>query len=474
MEFAILILERNERDRALLLSLLKQLSTPIRQVTLDEIESGSTQLDIAIAGMSGTDADERTTVLRDLDRVKSLCPQAQTILCVPQSADELDTLSIDLHARSFLLKPVDRDNFLTLLEHTLTVIRKRKIRALHAQGVGATTRIAEIIGRSERMRTVLGLLDRISKGRDTSVMLQGESGTGKSLFAQAIHEMSDRASGPFMEINCATLPPNLLESELFGYEPGAFTDAKKEKLGLIELADGGTLFLDEISEVDIQTQAKLLKFLDAKKFRRLGGNRDISVDVRVVAASNRDLKAAVASRAFREDLYYRLNVVEITIPPLRERSEDILDISAYYLGEFRRRFNKPNVVFADDALELLCAYHWPGNVRELINIIERAVLLAHDSTIRASDLPLAGTIDPPTAAITAADGAIRVELPPGGVSLDIVEKRVIEEALKQTGGNVVKASRILGLQRGALRYKLMKHKIDARTFARAAKDPVHA
>jgi two-component system response regulator AtoC len=465
LEFAILVMENTQRDLAVVNSYLEKLTAPVRHVSVSDIESGADHADLVIVGITAADESAAAAATRDVARVKALCPQAQIILCAPPG-EELDKLSIEMQARSFLLKPLDIANFTTLLEKTLAIIRKRKVQELYSKESKKTSRITEIIGRSHTIQRILSLLEKVSKSRDTSVLFLGESGTGKSLFAQAIHEMSDRRSGPFMEINCATLPPNLLESELFGYEPGAFTDAKKEKLGLIEIADGGTLFLDEISEVDIQIQAKLLKFLDAKRFRRLGGGMDISVDVRIVVATNRDLKTAVAERLFREDLYYRLNVVEITIPPLRERSEDIMHIAAYYLSEFKQKFNKPQVKFSEDALRLLAGYRWPGNVRELINMIERAVLLARDNDIRADDLPITRERRRDTAPVFDLDESIRITLPPGGIPLETMEKRLIEETLKHTRGNVLKASRLLKLQRGALRYKLAKYGIDPHSFVK--------
>jgi transcriptional regulator with PAS, ATPase and Fis domain len=296
------------------------------------------------------------------------------------------------------------------------------------------------------------------------VLLLCESGVGKSLFAQTIHEKSDQSRGPFMEINCATLPVQLLESELFGYEPGAFTDARSQKLGLIELADGGTLFLDEITEVDLSTQAKLLKVLDTKRFRRLGGDVEISVDVRVVAATNRDLKQVVRRGEFREDLYYRLNVVEINVPSLRDRREDIDMIVAYYFDFFRRKFNKPDLELESDAWALIREYPWPGNVRELINVLERAVLLSAGPSIGRDDLPIEKAAGPGEARVAANDVSVELELPDGGVSLDRVEKALIEATLERTRGNVSKAAVMLGLSRGALRNKLARHDIDPRTF----------
>jgi transcriptional regulator with PAS, ATPase and Fis domain len=310
----------------------------------------------------------------------------------------------------------------------------------------------------------MALLEKVAQSSNTSVLLLGESGVGKSLFARTIHDKSDQSRGPYIEINCATLPTALLESELFGYEPGAFTDARTRKLGLIELADGGTLFLDEITEVDLSTQAKLLKVLDAKRFRRLGGDSEISVDVRVVAATNRDLQQCVRDGEFREDLYYRLNVVEIHIPPLRERREDADLIAAHYFDFFRRKFNKPTLELSDDAWSLIRQYGWPGNVRELINALERAVLLSNGPEVTRSELPVEPKSVPRTVAIAADNAVIAIELPDDGVSLDRVESALIVETLKRTRGNVSRAAEMLRISRGALRNKLSRHKIDPHAY----------
>jgi transcriptional regulator with PAS, ATPase and Fis domain len=299
------------------------------------------------------------------------------------------------------------------------------------------------------------------------VLLLGESGVGKSLFAHTIHERSNAATGPFIEINCAAIPDNLLESELFGYEPGAFTDARTQKIGLIELADGGTLFLDEITEIDPVTQAKLLKFLDTKRFRRLGGDRELSVETRVIAASNREIKDEVRDGRFREDFYYRLNVVEIRIPALRERREDVETIANHYLDAYRKKFGKPELTVSPAARAIIREYPWPGNVRELVNVLERAVLLCKDPVIEPHHLPIEMPAGNRRAAIVRRpDGNIEMELPTGMVTLDEVERALIEATLRRTRGNVSRAAELMGTSRGALRNKLTRYKIDARSFHR--------
>ena len=236
-------------------------------------------------------------------------------MCAPRETEELDSKILELGARAFVLKPIDESTFVSLLEETLSQIALRKQREAHARSAKKSSATSDIVGQSEAIKSVMALLERVAESSNTSVLLLGESGVGKSLFAHTIHDKSDQSRGPFIEINCATLPSNLLESELFGYEPGAFTDARSRKLGLIELADGGTLFLDEITEIDLTIQAKLLKVLDTKRFRRLGGDAEISVDIRVVAATNSDLKDTVSKGEFREDLYYRLKRRRNPDPP---------------------------------------------------------------------------------------------------------------------------------------------------------------
>jgi DNA-binding NtrC family response regulator len=458
MEFAIHIIETSDYEAQNVRDLSRKLAFPVRIVELSEIDAGTPHVDVVILGLA-KDPDIAGARAK-LSRIRSLCPAAQVVLCTPSETQSLDATIMSLGVRSFLLKPLEEKTFLALLNKMLSQVHKRKQREKYVKSAEKTSRIGEIIGKSAVMKDVLALVERVAKSPSTSVLLLGESGTGKSLFAQTIHDTSERASGPFIEINCAAMPMNLLESELFGYEPGAFTDAKTQKIGLIELADHGTLLLDEITETDTQTQAKLLKFLDSKKLRRLGGDEEIVVDVRVVAATNRDIRDEVRERRFREDLFYRLNVVEIRVPALRERRDDIDMIATYYLGFYKKKFKKPYLHFAPEVEKLLREYPWPGNVRELVNVIERAVLLCQDAVIRKVDLPIEKKPDPHVISFSRGYDDLVVTIPPEGVSLDVIEKKVIEATLVQTKGNVLKASKLLGMSRGALRYKLAKHKID--------------
>ncbi|MEE9270514.1 MAG: sigma-54 dependent transcriptional regulator [Candidatus Krumholzibacteria bacterium] len=467
MEFAIYVIEQNDLDRQHIERFIKKLSHPVRVMDQGELDTGRSRIDIVVVGLSDGDMD-MTDIQARLARIRSLSPRAQVILCTPQDTQALGTDILNLEARAYLLKPVEESAFLTLLNKVLSQMQRRKRRDEYLRGSQKSSRVSDVIGRSNAIKDVMSLIERVATSVSTSVLLLGETGTGKSLFAETIHQQSDRSDGPFIEINCAALPPNLLESELFGYEPGAFTDAKERKIGLIELADRGTLFLDEITEIDTQTQAKLLKFLDTKTLRRLGGAQPIEVDVRVVAATNRDIREEVTERRFREDLYYRLNVVEIAIPPLRERKEDIDMIATYYLGHYKKQFRKPYLHFSPDAQSLLREYRWPGNVRELINVIERAVLLSRDAVIKKDILPIRKRPDPHLISFSKDYDDFVVKMPAEGISLDKIEKKVIEATLVQTGGNVLRASQLLGMSRGALRYKLAKHNIRPQDLVRQA------
>src|SRR5262249_29075111 len=271
------------------------------------------------------------------------------------------------------------------------------------------------------------------------------------LTAKTIRYNSNRAAKPFMNITCSALPDTLLESELFGHERGAFTDARQQKIGLLESADGGTVFLDEIGEMVAALQAKLLRFLEEKAFKRVGGNADVRVDVRVIAATNRDLQDAVNQGRFREDLYYRLNVMQIVLPPLRERSSDVPRLVAYYVDIFNREFRKQVRGATPEAMELLKTYPWPGNVRELRNAVERAMLLTEGEWLTDDALPLSGA---------RASTARTMELPEEGVNLETLERELVIQALKRTGGNQTKAATLLGLNRDQIRYRIEKFGLD--------------
>jgi DNA-binding NtrC family response regulator len=319
----------------------------------------------------------------------------------------------------------------------------------------------QIIGESPAVRRMLVLARKVAESEVSSVLLQGDSGTGKDLVAKAVHYGSRRSEAPFVAINCAAIPATLIESELFGYEKGAFTDAKARKEGLFEQAEGGTLFLDEIGELELGLQAKLLRVLEEGTFRRVGGLKDIPLDVRVIAASNRDLKAEGAQGRFREDLYYRLSVIQIDLPPLRERGDDMLLLAEHYLrtlgGALRRGARK----LSPEVVEALRRYPWPGNVRELRNVIERVLILEEGDTVTKEYLPsnvASGPSKeaPANGAAAPSDVDALFRLPPSGVSVEEVELSLVRQAMTQAGGVQKKAARLLGLSRDQFRYRLKK------------------
>jgi two-component system response regulator AtoC len=360
--------------------------------------------------------------------------------------------AVKLGAYHFLEKPPKLEDIVVTLQKGLeTRVLRRTVSGLRRQA-GWQFAGVEIVGRSAAMQRVVELVGRVAASEGTTVLVRGESGVGKEVVAQAIHARSARGAFPFLEINCTALPETLLESELFGHERGAFTDAKERKLGLLELADRGTVLLDEIGDLPPGAQAKLLRFLETRTFKRVGGVRDVSVDVRVVASTNRDLEAAVRDGSFRRDLYFRLNVVPILIPPLRERPEDVAPLARYFLDRMTSTMRRAPRTIQKEALAMLERYAWPGNVRELKNVIERAVILEERGEIRPDDLP--DEIKPGGRALDLEPG---FRLPAGGIDLESLERDLIRQALEQTRGNKTRAAALLGLSRDTLRYRLEKY-----------------
>jgi len=317
-----------------------------------------------------------------------------------------------------------------------------------------THSIDSIIGESKEIKDVLDMIQKIVQSDATTVLIEGESGTGKDLVARAIHYASRRSARPFMDINCTALPDTLVESELFGYEKGAFTDAKAKKIGLFELADGGSVLLDEIGDMLLTTQTKLLKFIENKRFKRVGGASDIEVDVRIIAATNKNLKEEIKNGRFREDLYYRLRVIPIFIPPLRARKGDILILAKYFIDKFNQEFRKDVKGLSSKAEQAILSYHWPGNVRELKNVIERAIILESKDEILIEHLPIEVVEGVPVKGEEQQQSSF--VLPEGGVPLEEVEKNLLIQALKKAGGNQSRAAKLLSLSRYALRYRLKK------------------
>ncbi len=351
-----------------------------------------------------------------------------------------------LGAYTYVNKPFNLDDVAVTVEKALETSRlRREVRTLRSSQ-GREYGFDAIIGGSPAMLAVKSILARVADSPASTVLLTGETGTGKDLAAKAVHYNSDRATKPFVNITCSALPEQLLESELFGHERGAFTDARQLKRGLFETADGGTVFLDEIGEMTAGLQSKLLRFLEDKTFKRVGGLSDIRVDVRVIAATNRNLEREVEAGTFREDLFYRLQVMPIVLPPLRERRGDIPLLANYYIDRYNREFRKRVRGLTSDAMAMLEQHRWPGNIRELRNVIERAMLLLDQEWIGPDDL----------AALVRSGAAARFRLPVDGVNLEEVERQLLVQALERAGGNQTHAGQLLGINRDQVRYRIEK------------------
>ena len=387
-----------------------------------------------------------------LRQMKAADPDVPVILLTAFSSVETAVEAMKQGAYHYANKPFNLDELALVVQKALETTRlRREVKQLRASR-SEPYAVSRIVGDSQAMRNLKVLLQRVAASPASTVLLRGESGTGKDLAAKTIHFNSDRSARPFMNITCSALPDALLESELFGHERGAFTDARQQKIGLLESADGGTVFLDEIGEMVPALQAKLLRFLEEKAFKRVGGSADVRVDVRVIAATNRDLEEAVKRGSFREDLYYRLNVMQIVLPSLRERMGDVPLLVDYYIDVFNREFRKSIRGASPDAMELLKSYRWPGNVRELRNAIERAMLLADGPWLTPDLLPVA--------AASRGSAVGTMELPMEGVNLETLERELVVQALKRTGGNQTKAATLLGLNRDQIRYRIEKFALD--------------
>jgi DNA-binding NtrC family response regulator len=350
-------------------------------------------------------------------------------------------------ASDYVLKPFALSEMLMVIHKELDVSKLREENRSLREALGRRYAHPNIVAQSAKMQEALALVERVAQTNST-VLIGGETGVGKDLIARAIHEKSRRASFPFIKINSTAIPETLIESELFGYEKGAFTGATSSKPGKFELADKGTLFLDEIGDIPLVTQVKLLRVLQGHEFERLGGTRTLRVDVRLIAATNKDLRAALEAGTFREDLYYRLNVVPIDVAPLRERREDIPELVRLFIERFSSDSGKPVTGISPDALRVLANYHWPGNVRELQNIMERACTLAEGPVLEVKDIRLDADRAKPA---PTGNGFL-----PEGFTLEQWEDEMIREALQRSHGNKSQAARLLGLSRNALRYRLSK------------------
>jgi len=400
-------------------------------------------LDIQLPGMDG---------LSVLERIKETDNDIIVIMVTALGILETAVKAMRLGAFDYINKPFNLDELSIIVKKALETRQLRKevaqLRSAHATKYG----IENIICASRHMSQVLDMVRKVAKSDASTVLIQGESGTGKELIARAIHMESAGRDQPFMAINCAALPETLLESELMGHEKGAFTDAKTQKRGLFEMSDGGTIFLDEIGDMDLGMQAKLLRVLEERTFRRVGGTKEIPVDVRIVSATNQELLKKIEEKAFRNDLYYRLQVIPIFLPPLRERREDIMPLVEFFIRHYNREFVKNVTGVSKMAQKFLEEYDWPGNVRELRNIIERAIILENENTLMLEHLPrelVSKTGD-------VSSGTMNLRIPPEGIDIEDVERELIRQSLEISDGNQSKAAKKLNLGIDAFRYRMKK------------------
>jgi two-component system, NtrC family, response regulator HydG len=415
------------------------------RAALERVQAGGVDLivtDLRMPGLTG---------LELLRAAKAIMPDVDVILLTAFGTVEEAVKAMKDGAYDFLTKPFRREQLIKLVDKALErrdLIEQNKALKKQLEDIRAK---GQMIGASPAFRRMLTLVEQIADSSAT-ILIQGESGAGKELVARTIHERSGRRAGPFVAVNCAALPETLLESELFGYEKGAFTGAAGRKEGRFELANGGTLFLDEVADLSLVTQPKILRVLQEGEFERLGATRTIQVDVRIVSATNQDLAEMVKDKRFREDLYYRLNVITVRVPPLRERHEDVRVLAQHYLRVYAAKNGRKLEGFSNEALERLESYAWPGNVRELENLIERTVLLARKDRIDAEDLPeeVAGVKRPPRDAI--------LELV--GTPLADIEQRLLDETLRITGGNKTQAAKLLGIDVRTVARKLERREDD--------------
>ena len=407
-------------------------------------------LDIDLPDGSGLD------VLREIKREH---PDLIVIMITGNVHIENTISALRGGAYDFISKPINLEELRVTIRNGIEARRLRKEVDQVRKERAREFNFRQIVGESPAMKKMLALAAKVAESEVSSVLLQGQSGTGKDLVAKAIHYGSQRAERPFVAINCAALPATLIESELFGYEKGAFTDAKARKEGLFEQAEGGTLLLDEIGELELSLQAKLLRVLEEGSFRRVGGLKDIPLDVRVLAASNRDLKTESEAGRFRLDLYYRLSIIQIDIPPLSERGDDVLLLAQYYIETIGSRLKRRKKITAlsPEAEDVFRKYNWPGNVRELRNVIERALILEEADQITTEYLP-EGLLPHPYQQLSpgTVPAASRFVLPNEGISLDEAELSFVRQAIDRSGGNQTRAAQLLGISRDQLRYRLKK------------------
>ncbi len=410
-------------------------------------------LDLALFDFQLPDTDG----LKLLEEARASDPALPCILMTAFATVDSAVRAMKLGAYDYLPKPVDLDHLALTVQRGLETTRlRRELRALR-RSMESGTGPSRILAKSHAMEDVFRIIERVAP-TDATVLILGESGTGKGIVARALHDASPRAAMPFLTVTCTALQETLLESELMGHERGAFTDAKERKKGLFELADGGTLFLDEIGDVPPSFQAKLLQLLEEKTFRRVGGTQDLRADVRILVATHRNLEDAVRSGRFRQDLYYRLKIIPLHMPALRDREGDVAILAQHFLDRYAAEFGSPVRQMTSQALEVLEAYRWPGNVRELRNAMERMVLLTRGEELGVDDIPqeILGSRAPSASTAASGEEGVPFPLPPGGVDFELLERSLVEQALKRTRGNQTRAARLLGMNREQIRYRVEK------------------
>jgi two-component system response regulator AtoC len=455
MQFKILVIDdepimRDSLEVALKTSGYDVLTARTGEEGLERFQKEDPDIVLLDHWLPGINGDE---VLR---RIKEGDPEVPVIIMTAQGSIEMAVSSMKMGAFDFLVKPFNLDQVEDLIKRGLDRVRlKKEVEWLRAQ-YQEKFRSGGIIGVSQEMKEVLGLAEKVAQGSETTVLIEGETGTGKELLAEYIHFLSPRSSFPFIPINCGAIPKDLFESELFGYEKGAFTGAlEKGKMGKVEAAEKGSLFLDEVGELSPSAQVKVLRVLEEKEYFKVGGVDKKKADVRIIAATNKDLESEVKKGNFRDDLYFRLNVIKLHIPPLRERKEDILPLFRFFINRFNEQFKKGFVQISKEAEEKILVYPWTGNIREVRNAVERIVLLEKGDMILGKHLSfLSQGTELPEEGVQ-----FKPRLPSQGIVLDEVEKHYILEALKIKKGNKLQAAKMLGISRSALLYRMQKHRI---------------
>lgn len=449
---SILIVDDEKGQREILNLILRKEGYEVVAVSgvreaLDRLEEREFDLiltDLKMQGQNGLDL---------LEQVLSGDPQQCVILMTAHGSVDSAVEAMRLGAFDYLEKPLERDNLVLTLQRAFERIGLVRENRVLRKRIDSTAAIPSMLGSHPKMAEVFRIVAKIAASAST-VLIVGESGTGKELVARAIHEGSQRRDKPFMAINCAAIPETLIESELFGHEKGSFTGASARELGVFEAANGGTVFLDEIGEMNVSMQAKLLRAIQEKEVRRVGGKVNVPLDVRIISATNKELEQEIKRGTFREDLFYRLNVIRINLPPLRERGNDVKTLAEFFVKKYRQESGIPVEGISRSALKLLMNYSWPGNVRQLESVIERAVLMAENSVIEPGDLPGELCSSSPMS------GCIPFDLPPEGIDMESLEKELIVKAMERAGWVIGKAAPLLGLSYKTLQYRLEKFDIE--------------